>query len=249
MSTCLKYHLNTFKCSLLPLRSLIVLKTTTGLVRASMDGSSQLFLQVDRQQPGIGVDLKDSKLFLATDDGKMWSGYYKKFAFGLRLYDGIAGEVKSIAVIGDTIYWSDGRIVRTFNKTTLPGMRVILTEIIALDVEKGSASDMLVFHSSAQPRKRINHCARGALCSDFCVLTENYFTCLGPERFQVSSNGYTCAFKGGETSKPGAHIRKAAHFPNCGNNYTCSNGACMNYTRVCDGNIDCDDCSDEGPSN
>lgn len=200
-----------------------------------MDGIPQQFLDIDLH-PGIAVDARDSKIILATINRKVWWSAYD--ATAVIEFHGFNDPVQSMAVMGDIIYWTEGWSIRTFNKMSPPRQTIISTEIIDFRGGTSPVSDMFPFHSSDQPRRRINHCAAGR-CSDFCVPTANYFKCLGPERIKMSPKGHICDGRG---------FQGKAHVFKCGNNYTCSDGTCLNYTHVCDGKFDCDDCSDEGPS-
>ena len=205
--------------------------TVSVIYKASMDGTMVTRIHSDSTLVWAEFDDDEEQSTIITMNYS---------AQDLKSIEKVQGKVQGLTVMGDIIYWTDGwKIFESDKSSQVRGIKA-RREIADFGGRYHSVFDMLLIHSSVQPRTRPNYCA-GKSCSDICVLNTNYFKCLGPDRLQVTSDGYTCA------GTEGKGLVQNVGLGNCGNSYTCSNGDCLDYEFVCGGIVKCADCSDEGP--
>ena len=155
-----------------------------------MDGSdTRTMLRVSSHLICLAADVGDSKLVWVRFDEEISDLYSANYDFSsIKLLARVKEKVLSITVVEDKIYWTDGWKIGWIRKSN--EFRGITAPQAIADF-RGKfhfVSNIVAIHSSVQPDRRINKCATG-LCSDICVFTENYFTCLGSHPIQFSSDG------------------------------------------------------------
>ena len=141
------------------------------------------------------------------------------------------GEVTSLAVSGDFLYWVEKDKAVLF-WVTISGAREVSWISLSSISSAADIFHLAISDNSPTSLKNLNMACTTANCSHFCVPKDdsNSFTCVCPNNVEADADG-SCNITPTHCPQP--------------SRFSCGDGQCVPQSFVCDGGADCANGNDE----